>query len=173
MASSKASPVTPLSNRVSVDDEQAVAEGRYCRPCRKAFKNPNALASHDRQKHKIGDSPKPIDTSAATAQAVKPGERLFRSPRAPMLRLVIPGHAAQKAENKVTGGLITKRGRSIQFDAGVFRTKDARAIAYLTGDLDACRKFGVVDEDDEPVGYSDGRYPVFEQGQMREMALTL
>lgn len=177
MATLKTSQASPPEDVDRIPDEflDAVKEGRFCKPCRKAFKNVPAFQAHVRTDRRHS-APAPVTNAAAgqPAPGLRPGEVVFHSPKAPEQRVVIPNHAAMWSRTETPGGTSTqtKKGLQAQFKGGILKTANKKIIAYLTGDLEACRELKILDEDGEPIVYEDARHPVFTQQSLRDMALT-
>lgn len=178
MASARELSASPDTGQTMTDEEsKAFQEGRFCRPCRKIFK----VAGHLDQHHKTAS----VHASDRTAPqkaglpegavAVKPGERVFFSPKSNGLRIVVPGHQGEYQQVGKTRRV--KRTLAAEFKSGLFKTTNQKIIAYLTKDYQACAKFNIRQDPDDPdsevLVYNDQRWPVFEQGQLRDMAMQL
>lgn len=177
MASAKESSASP-KERLTDEEVIAVTEGRFCRPCRRVFKLVKHFDQHAKLKHSQAASTPEVKKAV---ESVKPGERIFLSPKAAGLRLVIPGHQGQfiAGGDRHGGQRRMLRPLYAEFENGFLKTSNRKIIAYLTGDIEACLKLKIVrypdadPEDMEPCVYKDDRYPVFEQGALKEMALTI
>src|SRR5262245_40706318 len=166
----------PAPERIPIEYEQAFAEWRYCKLCRRAFKSVAIKRQHDGFKHVApagADTPAPTPEPAAKSSALPPGSVLFLSPRAHSMRMILPNHAStwQTIDSPTGKMVIQTQGVEIQFERGQFITDDPRIIAYLEGDIETCRKLHVTDRG-RPVVYKDDRFPILSQRNLREKALT-
>ena len=137
-----------------------------------------AFKAHHRQKHgpaAEATTALPAAPAAPPISAGKPGAKevvTFYSPKAAGMRVVVMPARWKRVE--IAGiGSENRQGKGLvaQFENGEFRTSDPRIIAYLEKDLEACLKFGIVDDDDGTARcYNDPRFPVISRRMLAKSA---
>lgn len=136
-----------------------------------------AFKAHHRQKHgpAVESTTAPAAQAAPARAAGSPATKevvTFYSPKAAGMRVVVMPARWKRVE--IAGiGSENRQGKGLvaQFENGEFRTSDPRIIAYLEKDLEACLKFGIVDDDDGTARcYNDPRFPVISRRMLAKSA---
>lgn len=144
--------------------EQAKQESRWCDACQRGFRNANGMRGHVAHAHSAKE---PEPEAVLPVSPASPSDYVtFRCMKAPQLRIVFKPARQKLVETGVGGQNQFAPGIEVQFQAGMYRTKNPKIIAFLEGDLAECERLGVLDDYGEPRCYHDPRYPIISSRQM-------